>query len=382
MPNLLYIGHFYHLKTGSTEFLREILQTKYEITWLPVDPSLPEEALYAPVHGQYFDVVLCFQVLPCREELDKHVRYRHGVFFPMYDGAPDRKNPAWLQYSDFQIINFSRTLHKELVNMGLSSHYIQYFPPPVSHTAEGDIHSAFFWQRIAQPNIATVQKFLARMDIHHIHVHCDMDNGQKNVISLPNSLYTISTSTWFSDKKHLQKIIEKSAIYIAPRNFEGIGMSFLEAMSMGRCVIAANNPTMNEYISHNETGFLYNPQKIRPLPAGDIRNIQKNAYTFIKKGYAQWEKNKMQILDWLEEYPFCNKSKLMNFKKNLAESTLYFMGLQVGNINSFSKSWYIKLPCSCLPIISIHNTPGKFNFRLCGFEILKIKKGKCHASSF
>lgn len=382
MSNLLYIGHFYHLKTGSTKFLIEILQTKYKITVLPINPSMSEEAFFAPVQGQHFDVVVCFQLLPCRAVLDKHVSYQHGVFFPMYDGAPDRKNPLWLQYSDFQIINFSRTLHMELVNMGLSSHYIQYFPPPTPHYGEGDTHSAFFWQRIAQPNIATVQKLLARMDIRHIHVHCDMDNGEKNVISLPNSLYNISTSTWFSDKKYLQKLIEKSAIYIAPRNFEGIGMSFLEAMSMGRCVIAPNNPTMNEYISNNETGILYDPQKIYPLTAIDIRNIQENAYTFIKKGYADWEKNKMHILDWLEKYPVCNKNKLINFKKNIAESTLYLMGLPAGNWNLLAKTWYIKLPCSYLPVISVHSTPEKFNFRLCGFEIFKIKKGKCYASSF
>ncbi len=42
-------------------------------------------------------------------------------------------------------------------------------------------------------------------------------------------------------------------------------MSFLEAMAMGKAVVAADNPTMNEYLTHNVNGYLFNPEDPRPI---------------------------------------------------------------------------------------------------------------------
>ena len=53
--------------------------------------------------------------------------------------------------------------------------------------------------------------------------------------------------------------LRRAGIYFAPRLYEGIGISFLEAMAMGKAVVAPDNPTMNEYVTHNVNGFLYKP---------------------------------------------------------------------------------------------------------------------------
>ena len=53
----------------------------------------------------------------------------------------------------------------------------------------------------------------------------------------------------------------KSTIYIASRPYEGIGMSFLEAMADGRCVVAHDNTTHNEYIEHGKNGFLFDMEE-------------------------------------------------------------------------------------------------------------------------
>ena len=44
------------------------------------------------------------------------------------------------------------------------------------------------------------------------------------------------------------KLVKYSDVFISPRKQEGIGMSFLEAMSLGKYIIAINDSTMNEYI--------------------------------------------------------------------------------------------------------------------------------------
>ena len=78
-------------------------------------------------------------------------------------------------------------------------------------------------------------------------------------------------------------------------------MSFLEAMAMGRCVIAPDNPTMNEYIEHGKTGYLYNLSDIKMLRLKNIRQIQKNAIDYMIEGQKQWNEQKYKIFDWIEE---------------------------------------------------------------------------------
>jgi glycosyltransferase involved in cell wall biosynthesis len=110
----------------------------------------------------------------------------------------------------------------------------------------------------------------------------------------------------------MQKDIAASALYVAPRFHEGIGLSFLEAMAMGRCVIAVNNPTMNEYIIDGENGFLYDISSPAPIALSPekIRNIQQNTIKYMQDGRNRWEKDKSLILDWLEQKPSANKKLL------------------------------------------------------------------------
>ena len=252
MPSLLYIGHSYHNKTQSTGFLLDLLNLKYKVTLfdLGFDPcTTPDsEATYAEVNGRHFDVVACFQHLPTRKILNKCITFNHGVFFPMYDGAPSRSSSVWQDYSDFQIISFSRTLHNELLQLGLSSHYIQYFPKPVAIGAWGDEKAVFFWNRVSSINLNTVETLLKQFPLDHLHIHRAPDPGHETSRAGDRFASMTTYSDWCPTRADMQRTIMESALYIAPRPYEGIGMSFLEAMAMGRCVIANNQPTMNEYI--------------------------------------------------------------------------------------------------------------------------------------
>ena len=68
----------------------------------------------------------------------------------------------------------------------------------------------------------------------------------------------------------------------------GIGMSFLEAMALGRCVVAPDATTMNEYIEHGMNGILYDPSSPQPIQNHDIRKLQENAAESIRKGHEKW----------------------------------------------------------------------------------------------
>ena len=87
-------------------------------------------------------------------------------------------------------------------------------------------------------------------------------------------------------------------------------MSFLEAMAMGRAVIAPNQATMNEYIKNGENGYLYELNKPRELRFGNVREVQKNCLNFMKSGYDNWLQNKNKILVWVEESANPNMIKI------------------------------------------------------------------------
>lgn len=59
----------------------------------------------------------------------------------------------------------------------------------------------------------------------------------------------------FPSQEEYFAILGKTNIYIAPRWFEGIGLTVTEAMASGCVVLANNAPTMNEYIVHERNGF-------------------------------------------------------------------------------------------------------------------------------
>ncbi len=311
MKKMLYIGHNYHNKTKSTEFLIELFKEKYIVEEADHTIYSNDISIQKNLKNKHYDVIVLFQILPPRLIL-KDISFESGIFFPMYDGGPNHEDPIWQDYQDFLIINFSWKMHEELLNKGMNSRYIQYFPKPENINSWGQEDSAFFWNRVESININTVALLLGSMKIRHLHMHNALDPlCQKKGLKTKWDV-EIEESGWVDDKQKLLPFIEAASLYIAPRPYEGIGMGFLEAMALGRCVIAANNPTMNEYIENGKTGILYDLNELKPLVWSDTRQIQKNAYAFIQKGYEQWEKEKWNILTWVEHPLECKKNLLFD----------------------------------------------------------------------
>ena len=326
MPSLLFIDHSYHEKTSSSIFIQQLLGTQYDVTVFSFDPYKDDIDIYRELKQKTFDVVILWQVLPPRQILNANLQFQNGVFFPMFDGAPRRTDPIWQEYSEFRIINFSRTLHEELLALGLDSRYIQYFPEPVAETDEGDLHSAFLWQRLNAINVNTVSQLFEKTTLDHIHIHNAPDPTQQFVAPEPYLREKITFSEWFPTKMDMYRAMDAAAFYIAPRVYEGIGMSFLEAMARGRCVVAADHPTMNEYIEHGKTGFLFQPDAITSLEYTEeqIREIQRASRDYILNGYEHWRVEKTKIIDWIQEE---KKTAKLNL---LFDATLLAIGIFPG----------------------------------------------------
>ncbi len=300
MKRCLYIDHYYHQKTKSTNFLLDKLNEIYRVDCIYISKHDDDSKLLdTTIKENYYDLVVCFQLLPNREWLDSLISYRLGIIVPMYDGMIPFDDLLWAKYRDFKILNFSRLLHHSFKRHGFNSTYIQYCPPLKKISSFGLETSAFFWQRTDNLTLKLVLELIGRDQIKELHVHTAVDPNQ-NPVKIPHIRnLQISTSKWFENKKDLQNQIEKSAIYFAPRLYEGIGQSFLEAMAMGRCVVAPDTPTANEYICHNETGLLYNPNKVRKLDLSNVRKIQRQCQKAMQQKRNKYLEEIDSVINWL-----------------------------------------------------------------------------------
>ena len=314
MKRLLFIGHQFHEKTRSSDFLIDLLKEEYEITTLSVDPYSDDP--YSTLMGEaskssHFDILICWQIKPPIKLLKQFISFDQGVFFPMFDSSPPvKKIERWYPYRDFHIICFCAALERDLTHAGFCAHAIQYFPKPTDNFTEGDPNKAFFWNRTEDINGSTLDAIFDHYDLENLHIHKALDPGESFIQPQDSVADSVTYSDWFPQKSDMLTKIEQAGLYIAPRKKEGIGMSFLEAMAMGRCIIAPDYPTMNEYITHGKNGILYDLDDPQPLGEFNISEIQQKTHQMMVDGFAAWNANKGSILEWISHPVKINPSSL------------------------------------------------------------------------
>lgn len=304
MKRLLFIGCDFHLKTGSSKFLTEILDAQFSVTkiFIDLDHNDPYRVLY-DFEGEYFDHLVCWQIMPPKSILQTLFSFKKASLFPMYDAAPSHlKMEKWIRFKDFNIVCFSKKLFIKLKKIGLSAHYIQYFPKPAKTLLLGDPYSIFFWARRNEMNLKRLEAWLTALKVKSVHLHnCpDPKNSCHGVEWFSSCKYTFSK--WFENKREMLEKMEESALYLAPRMKEGIGMSFLEAMASGRCIFINDESTMNEYVDHGLTGINI-AMPVKNFSSDEIVNIQRKTYEFMCQGYEKWDIEKAKILDWMGQMP-------------------------------------------------------------------------------
>jgi hypothetical protein len=299
---ILFLGSSWHLtRTKSTVFIVDLLRRYFDVEivtdkgWV----AAPDEDV-SFIDASY-KAVIFFQVFPTKEKLDM-IANDNVVFFPMYDDASDQYN-WWVDHQRVKIINFAKASHERLSNWGFNSIHVQYFPEP-REFLPGDRREILLWQRREEIDIDTVKRLFDGENLK-LHLHKAMDPNHRFTQPSANdeTRYGITYSEWFEKREELDELIARKGIYVAPRTKEGIGMSFLEAMSMGKAVVAVDRPTMNEYIRHNATGYLYDLKRPRPLDLGNIEEIQRNTYEYMQQGYRQWRNDMLRVIDFIAERP-------------------------------------------------------------------------------
>ena len=302
LKKILYIGHSYHAKTLSTSFLLNLLSKHFDVKIILDESWQGEREPDLSNVGNDLFAVIFFQVIS--ENMLKQISCDNIIFFPMYDDCVGRNVEYWYPYRNIKIFNFSSTLHNKLQSWGFNSEYIHYYPKFIESSKPNKLNdlSIFFWQRTNDITWNQVKKIISNLDIESIHIHKAVDPG--HVFEKPSiddeKVYKITYSDWFDTKEDYIKAVHSKTIYFAPRLFEGIGFSFLEAMAIGRVVIAPDNPTMNEYIVHGINGYLYNLDNIVPIHIDTADDILENLKRGVIEGEKKWQRDQHKIVEFIE----------------------------------------------------------------------------------
>jgi glycosyltransferase involved in cell wall biosynthesis len=307
---IAYVDHSYHQKTESTLFLPELLTRHghrvdifWDEKWIGGEPVRWETVAD-------HDVVIMFQSYCLEEGRTFRSLHPNVVYIPMFDQFDFFRNPPrnlsdfWEPFQRSKILSFSTPVHTLATSFGIISHLARYVPEiPLTplRTPEG-LHGFFWVRRGEELGWSVIRGLVGTTRFDSFHVHVAGDPGFPPVHPPPpedlEALH-ITTSTWFDRRSDFDEIVCRANVYFAPRIAEGIGQTFLEAMARGQCVVAADFPTMNEYIVHAVNGLLYDPRVPTPLDFSQVAHLGREARRGAAAGRRRWERSEETLVNFI-----------------------------------------------------------------------------------
>lgn len=222
------------------------------------------------------------------------------MLFPMLDCTRTTPDSFLRSLHPVELISFSRSLHQRLATLGLSSRYFQYAPDPAefSPVAWDRGMRGYFWERTPEHlDQSAAEKIFRSLGMDQFEIRRLEDQGFSETKSAETRHQ--AEKAWQNHEAYIQRI-RTFQVYLAPRRFEGIGMTFLEAMAMGMCVVAENQPTADEYITSGVNGILYQGDDVQLLlpprfVAADLERMGHAAREQIGRLHREWRENRPAI---------------------------------------------------------------------------------------
>ena len=299
--NVAFLANSFHLKeTKSADFFIDLLRAFFGAVEV-----IPHKEAWAKLPKRRWDLIVVWQHRYPPEELEAFGADR-VVLVPMYDDTP-LDEESWCKYKNFKIFCFSSTLERLLVSYGLAAWGVRYYPDPQTLPAtswRGGLRG-FFWPRTRTIDWPLVSRLVGGTKFERMNLHWTPAVYSGN-LSHPlgndeNASMQVDVSSWFRNADDYRELLAASNVFFASRVSEGIGMSFLEAMAMGLCVVAPRAPTMSEYIEDGVNGLLYDPDVPEPLDFSRAAALGAAARLSCKAGRAAWARAAQQIATFLEE---------------------------------------------------------------------------------
>lgn len=320
--NILIVDHVCHKRTKSADFFCKLLRTCHNVEVHYYEKyyqcDIAEEKI------SWADVVVFWEFIPFRFRLG--IVGKPCVFVPMYDNEWASVG-LWkrLALLGMNVISFSERVAKHAKRCGVKNIVsVKYAPSPNEIYSEpGNPRVVALWERGAV-SFEAVKKLFNPEQVDKILL---MRRAEENIQYAPISQEDVQSYNvkihegGFLPDDEYRKILAEPGVYIAPRLKEGIGMSFLEQMAMGKCVIAHQDSTMDEYITDGENGLLVDMRNPRPVESEKIEKARLNARRSIIAFNEKWECDKKEILQFFSRL---DGSKILHSPWNI-KSVLWYM---------------------------------------------------------
>jgi hypothetical protein len=332
MKKVAFIGLTFHRKTKSSQFFIDILNKYYEVDIFWDFEENPEDGSSKNALHDNYDIIIYWQIMPYIVKI-KNSKCQNIILIPMYDQIAVYNFDIFVKYAKYKFISFSKYLHEELLKFNLNSLYLQFFPKSNVYSdtkiIKKDKFNIFFWQRSEIITLEVIKKIIPKKQINSIVLHRVSslnDTWYKEPTEEDIKEYNIKQTSWFETKEDFINEVNKCDIFVVPRPLEGIGMTFLEAMEMGKCILSPNLPTMNEYIIHNKNGLLFDINNLHKIDISNAMRLGNNAKKYMYNGYLEWINMESIIIEYLNKSELYNSeiftgidnvSKNISFSKNL-----------------------------------------------------------------
>jgi glycosyltransferase involved in cell wall biosynthesis len=308
MGKLIFVDHSYHEKTGTTQFMQELLASRFQVqvVWDHGWAGGPSPGA-AELDALRPDAIVFFQSLP-RPRVLRALRCRNLTWVPMRDGLDYRSSRLRrLAAAPLKVLNFCREAHGYFAGLGMASMHAQYWPPPLAAPARvrGREPALFFWPRRQEVSWQTLKALLGGYRPRRIVLRYASDPGHAAAKPDAHDLHEYKVTLlegWMAHDDYLQHLAACD-LFMAPRPNEGIGMAMLEAMNHGLAVIAPDAPTMNEYVQPNHNGWLYDLAAPAPLDFGPWAQRAEQARADVAAGHVRWLAQAQAVTRFVAEAP-------------------------------------------------------------------------------
>lgn len=301
---VLFVDLDYHLKTRSADFFLEILRSVFEVETHYY--STQYHADIPPEKIARADVVIIWEATLGRKNFV--VPNKPCIYIPMYD-CDWGSRAQWYRIarSGCRVVSFSNEITRMAKRGGVSPEHIlelryAYDPAAFPNTA-GNPEVAALWER-GYFGLNDLKKlfppgFFKKVVLFRRPqpglVYAPIPDSDKDAYHLE-----VNDSAFLPKDEYLQ-MAREPGVYIAPRPKEGIGMTFLEQLAMGKCVIVHNDGTMNEYVENGVNGivrdFYKNPA---PVTHAEIDAARQGVLAVAARQYNRWVSDRAKIIPFIE----------------------------------------------------------------------------------
>ena len=251
------------------------------------------------------------------------------LWIPMWNNVKNMSAKEWGSVpKSMRILSYSPLITKKSIAAGLSTLQVRYAPNPAAFSPasweNGNI--LYYWNRVGMLKKADLIRLCRELDIKKLLFRPDLDPGipgeRGYSLTSEEAGVKIEIVPLFESAAIANQFISQANVVIAPRPFEGVGLTFLEAMAAGKAVLAIDRPTMSEYIEQSQTGVLlrdrqswFNKKPLlsatvaknqgwSKLKAINLKKIGNNARTEIEWIHKRWLDDIESILDFTLKWKY------------------------------------------------------------------------------